>query len=57
MKVELQLTGLNGVLETLRSLPPEMVSKRGGVALRALRKGANLIRNQAKANLSSSMME
>ena len=51
MKKEVKLTGLDGVLETLRSLPPELVSKRGGVALASLRKGARLILKQARANL------
>ena len=55
MKVELQLTGLNGVLETLRSLPPEVVSKRGGPVKAALRKGARVIFNQSKRNLEAAV--
>lgn len=50
MKVEMKLTGLDGVLETLKSLPPEIVSKRGGPARLALRKGIGVILKQAKAN-------
>lgn len=55
MKVEMNLTGVDGVLETLRSLPPEVVSRRGGVVLRALRKGASVITKQAKSNLASAI--
>jgi hypothetical protein len=51
MKVEMNLTGLNGVLKTLQSLPPELVSKNGGVVRRAAVKGINVIRNQARINL------
>lgn len=51
MKTEVKITGLNGVLETLKSLPPEVVSKRGGPVKSALRKGAVVIFKQAKANL------
>jgi HK97 gp10 family phage protein len=55
MKVEMNLTGLDGVLATLQSLPPEVVSKRGGLVLRALRKGAQVIRKQATSNLASAI--
>jgi HK97 gp10 family phage protein len=51
MKVDLKLTGVNGVLETLKSLPPEVVSKSGGPVKAALRKGARVILNEAKRNL------
>lgn len=51
MKLELKLKGLDGVLETLKQLPPEVVSKRGGPVKTALRKGAVVILKQAKANL------
>lgn len=46
----MKLEGLDGVLETLKSLPPEVVSKNGGPVRRALAKGARLIRDQARAN-------
>jgi hypothetical protein len=55
MKVELQIRGLDGVLETLKSLPPEIVSKRGGPVRAALRKGAVVIFKAAKANLEQSL--
>lgn len=51
MRVEMKLEGLNGVLETLKSLPPEIVSKRGGPVKAALRKGARVIYAEARANL------
>lgn len=51
MKAEMKLEGLNGVLETLKSLPPELVSKRGGPVKAALRKAARVIHKQAMTNL------
>ena len=51
VKVEIQLSGLDGVLNTLRRLPPEVVSKRGGPVKAALRKGALVIFKQAQMNL------
>ena len=51
MKVDMKLEGLNGVLETLKSLPPEIVSKRGGPVKAALRKAARVIHKEAQQNL------
>jgi len=51
MKVEFDIKGLEGVVKTLRELPPELVSKRGGVVRRAASKAINVIRNQARVNL------
>lgn len=51
MRVDVQMQGLEGVLATLRSLPPEIVSKRGGPVKAALRKGARVIFLEAKKNL------
>ena len=51
MKMEMNLQGVDGVLNLLRSLPPEVVSKRGGPVKSALRKAAQVIRKQAAANL------
>jgi HK97 gp10 family phage protein len=51
MKAEMKLQGLDGVLDTLRQLPAEVVSKRGGPARAALRKGAVVIHKQELANL------
>ena len=47
------LTGVDGLLKTLKSLPPEIVSKRGGPVKLALAKGARFLRDKAKANLTS----
>ncbi len=51
MKFEMQLSGMDGVLDTLKSLPPEVVSRRGGPVKLSLAKGARLIRDQAKQNV------
>src|SRR5690606_39120250 len=55
MKVEMRVDGLNGVLNTLESLPSEIVSKRGGPVKNALRKAANVIKNQAAINLRAAI--
>lgn len=57
MKVEVKMSGLDGVLNTLRQLPPEIVSKRGGPVRRALAKGARLIAEQARANVRAIVAE
>lgn len=51
MKVDIDIKGLEGVLDLLKSLPAEVVSKRGGPVKLALAKGARLIRQQVEANL------
>jgi hypothetical protein len=51
--MELKVTGLDGVLDLLKKLPPELVSKRGGPVRAALRKGALVIQKQEKANLQA----
>lgn len=53
--MEVKLTGLDGVLDTLRQLPPEVVSKRGGPVKSALRKGAVVILKAEKANLQAAV--
>ncbi|MGQ4661346.1 hypothetical protein [Lysobacter sp. F6437] len=45
----------DGVLALLRSLPAEVVSKRGGPVKLALAKGARLIRDEAKKNFRASV--
>jgi hypothetical protein len=55
MRVEVKLTGMEGVLETLKSLPPEIVSKKGGPVRAALAKGALVILKQAKANFRAAV--
>jgi len=49
--VEMKIEGAAGIIETLNSLPPEVVSKRGGPVKLALAKGARLLRDEAKKNL------
>lgn len=49
--ITLQLSGLDGVLATLKSLPPEVVSTRGGPVKSALRKAALVILKEAQFNL------
>lgn len=44
--------GLRGVVDTLRQLPPEMVSKNGGVVRSGLRKGALVIRDAARRQIA-----
>lgn len=47
----IEIKGLEGVLDTLNKLPPEIVSKRGGPVKKALRKGALVLLREAKFNL------
>ena len=52
MAVEhVRMEGLEGVLKTLKELPSEMVSKRGGPVRTSLREASLLLVNQAKANV------
>jgi len=53
VELQVRLTGIDNVLSALKSLPPEVVSKRGGPVKTALRKAAQVIRKQAIANLDS----
>lgn len=46
-----RIEGLAGVLDVLKALPPEIVSKAGGPVKAALKKAAELLRDEAKANL------
>lgn len=48
----IRLNGLDGVLQTLQQLPPEVVSKRGGPVKAALRKGALVILREEALNLA-----
>lgn len=50
--VTVKLTGVDGALETLKSLPAEVVSKRGGPVKAALRAGARVIQREAALNLA-----
>lgn len=51
--VEFKLQGVDGVLDALRQLPPEVVAKRGGPVKSSLRKGAVVILKAEKAQLQA----
>lgn len=52
MAVEtVEVQGLAGVLDALRRLPPEIVSKAGGPVKMSLKRAAELLRDEAKANV------
>ncbi|QNH21262.1 hypothetical protein HEP73_02176 [Xanthomonas sp. GW] len=53
MKSGLEIKGIDGVLNLLRSLPPEVVSKRGGPVKSALAKGARFLRDKERENLQA----
>lgn len=55
--MEMKLHGMEGVLDALRALPAEVVSKGGGPVKRALRKGALPILSQVQANLRQKLAE
>ncbi|ARP86295.1 hypothetical protein [Bordetella genomosp. 9] len=55
MKLEVKLSGMDGILATLKSLPAEVVSKNGGPVKLALAKGARVLRDEAKKNLRASI--
>lgn len=51
MKVDMKLSGMDGVIATLQSLPAEVVSKRGGPVKASLAKGARFLRDRYRENL------
>lgn len=55
--IQLNVTGLDGVLETMQSLPAEVVSKRGGPVKLALAKGARMLRDAAKVALEQAVAQ
>lgn len=58
MAVEtVKIIGLEGVMKTLRELPPELVSKRGGPVRSALRKASKILVEEAKANVQKIIEE
>lgn len=57
MKAEVKLTGIDGVLNTLRSLPAEVVSKRGGPVKSSLAKGARFLRDKERAALRAVIIQ
>lgn len=55
--VTFKVEGLEGVIKTLQSLPPEIVSKRGGPVRVALRKAAVIIQKQEIENLQTIILQ
>lgn len=55
LRVDFNLTGLDGVLSALELLPAEVVSKRGGPVRASLRKGAVLLRNEEIKHLRAAV--
>lgn len=51
--VTFKVEGLEGVVKTLLSLPPEIVSKKGGPVRAALYKAAKVIQTQARENVQT----
>jgi HK97 gp10 family phage protein len=52
MAVEtVRIEGLEGVMKTLRELPPELVSKRGGPVRTALRNASKILVEEARSNV------
>ncbi len=47
----IRIEGLAGVLDALKRLPPEIVSKAGGPVKLALKKAAEVLRDEARANV------
>ncbi len=56
-RTDIEVSGLDGVLEMLKSLPAEVVSKRGGPVKAALRKAALIIQKEARANIRKIVAE
>jgi hypothetical protein len=52
MRVELKLSGIDGVLDMLKRLPPEVVSKNGGPVKSSLLKGARVLQKEAALNIA-----
>ena len=50
-RIEFEIRGMDHVIHTLEQLPREVTTRRGGLAAKALRKGALIIRDQARANV------
>ena len=50
-RIDIEIAGLNGVLDMLSALPKEIVSKKGGPVRKALRKAAVIIQKEAQNNI------
>lgn len=56
-KFEVRLYGLDGLLETLKQLPPELTKKNGGPLRAALRRGASVLVKEAKRNFRAAVAQ
>lgn len=57
MDFKVEVKGLTGVYETLKSLPYELVHKKGGIVKLALKRAAMYLRDQEKARLRAMLNE
>lgn len=57
MSTLVHVNGLDELLETLKALPPSLVSKRGGPVRTALRKAAVVVQLEAKQNVQRIVSE
>lgn len=57
MKVDVKLSGVDGVLGMLQKLPAEVVSKNGGPVRKVLRKAARVIQKEAKTRFRAAVAD
>lgn len=57
MKTTVNVSGLDDVIDTLQRLPERVVSRKGGPVKLALKKGAQLIRDEEKSRLRALLNE
>ena len=55
MRVDVDVKGLDGVLDMLQKLPKEVAGKNGGPVRKVLRKAARLIRDEAKTRFRAAV--
>lgn len=56
-RVDVEISGIDGVLDMLKNLPADVVSKRGGPVKKALRKAAVIIQKEAQNNIRKIVLE
>lgn len=52
MSESVRISGLDGLLDAMKKLPPELISKGGGPAKLAMKAGAQVIQKEAKARVA-----
>jgi HK97 gp10 family phage protein len=52
-RVDVEITGMDNVIDMLNALPKELASKRGGPVRKALRKAAVIIQKEAQKNIQA----